>query len=260
VRTPGSMEVIQLGADSNAGWSDEPALGRIFASRPGAHGDWRLAKVCQVCGDLAAVKCWEEWCAAHVEGAEFKGFRGHHQQCQEVAPGALAARSYRFCEICRGTVWHVAERRIGLSWVCPACELGVRQTGHDPQLILEDVARARFERCARIPPTSAPAKIHAIGWPQAERVRPPVDWLPPGLYRCPDCSQVRGLAWAPAAGGGLTHWRSVCICDGMTCRRCAINRIRRPISDYYNPRDGMFWHVPYFVGMAPCRECRAEDA
>ncbi len=194
MRTPGSMEVIQLGADSNAGWSDEPALGRIFASRPGARGDWRLAKVCQVCGDLAAVKCWEEWCAAHVEGAEFRGFRGHHQQCQAVAPGAFAARTYRFCEICRGRVRHVAERRIGLSWVCLGCENRVRQAGHDPLLILEDLAHARFERCIRVPTTSGPAELDAAGWPQGQRVGPPAGWLPPGLYRCPDCVQVRGLA------------------------------------------------------------------
>lgn len=240
--------------------SDEPALDQALGERPGARGDWRLAKICQACGDLATVKCWEEWCAAHVEGAEFRGFRGHHQQCQAVAPGAFAARTYRFCEICRGRVRHVAERRIGLSSVCLGCEHRVRQAGHDPLLILEDLAHARFERCIRVPTTSGPAELDAAGWPQGQRVGPPAGWLPPGLYRCPDCVQVRGLAWAPAPEGGVTHWRSVCICDGITCRRCATNRIRQPVSDYYNPRDGMFWHVPYFVGMAPCRECRAENA
>ena len=43
---------------------------------------------------------------------------------------------------------------------------------------------------------------------------------------------------------------------GITCRECGDTRIRRPISDYYNLADGRFWHVPYFVGMYPCRECR----
>jgi hypothetical protein len=253
------MEVIRLASEVSAGSSDEPALDQILAARPGARGEWRQAKVCQVCGDLATVTSWEEWCAAHVEGAEFKGFHGHHEQCQAVAPGAFAARSYRFCEACRGTVWHVAERRLGLSWVCPACEVRVRQAGHDPRLVLEELARARFEGCSRAPTVSGPATIHWWGWPQADRVPPPADWLPPGLYRCPDCSQVRGLAWGPASKGGLTHWKSVCICEGIICRRCETNRVRRPISDYYNPRDGAFWHVPYFGGMLPCRKCRDED-
>jgi hypothetical protein len=49
-----------------------------------------------------------------------------------------------------------------------------------------------------------------------------------------------------------------CICDGILCRRCKINRIHRPISNVWDERGG-FGHIPYFAAMASCNECRAKQ-
>lgn len=241
-----------------AGSSDEQALDEVLKRGPGAGRDWRLAKVCQVCGELATVTTWEEWCAAHLEGGEFKGFRGGHERCNLLANGAFAARTYRFCDICRATVWHVTERRLGLAWACPCCEVRVREAGHDPGLVLTDLARLRFEARGRRAIGTAAARLDPSAWPAGPRLAPPPDWLPPGLYRCSDCAQIRGRAWSAALDGELIKTKSTCLCEGIACRECGDTRIRRPISDYYNLADGRFWHVPYFVGMFPCRECRTE--
>ncbi len=244
-------------ASNPAGSSDEQALDEVLKRRPGAGRDWRLAKVCQVCGELATVTTWEEWCAAHTEGGEFKGFRDGHERCNLLADGGFAARAYRFCEICRATVSHVAERRLGLAWACPCCEVRVREAGHDPLLVLADLARLRFEAAERTAAGTAAGMLDPSGWPEGPRVAPPPDWLPPGLYPCPDCTLIRGRAWVAGFDGKLMQAKSTCLCEGITCRRCGDTRIHRPISDYYNLADGRFWHVPHFVGMFPCRECRA---
>jgi hypothetical protein len=62
--------------------------------------------------------------------------------------------------------------------------------------------------------------------------------LPRGLRICPDCGEARGTT--PAG------WVSACWCSGLVCNRCG-GRARRPITDYYDLRDGRWWHVPYFA-------------
>lgn len=64
--------------------------------------------------------------------------------------------------------------------------------------------------------------------------------LPPGLKVCSVCREVRGLT----ADGRV----SACPCSGLVCNRCG-GRARRPVTDYYDPSDGQWWHVPYFVLM-----------
>jgi hypothetical protein len=66
----------------------------------------------------------------------------------------------------------------------------------------------------------------------------PMPPLPEGLSVCAECGAVRGHATA----GGL----SVCYCQGVICNWCGA-RLRRPISDYYEPRSGRWLHVPYFA-------------
>jgi len=61
--------------------------------------------------------------------------------------------------------------------------------------------------------------------------------LPAGLRICRTCHEVRGTD----SDGDV----SACYCSGLICNACGA-RARRPITDYYDWRDGMWWHVPYF--------------
>jgi DNA-binding response OmpR family regulator len=64
-----------------------------------------------------------------------------------------------------------------------------------------------------------------------------------------------------AAEGGISDERSTCLCRGLICSECGRRRMRRPISDYYDPEDGRWWHVPYFAAITrKCPHCnRLED-
>lgn len=95
----------------------------------------------------------------------------------------------------------------------------------------------------------------------AEQVTPAVRFVPPGLFRCPVCSEYRGFieiddqsAHSRCNGDFLTVQ---CICDGIPCPRCGVNRIRRPISNVWTERGG-FGHVPYFAAWFGCKECCAK--
>jgi hypothetical protein len=72
--------------------------------------------------------------------------------------------------------------------------------------------------------------------------------LPPGLRICDGCGEVRGTT--PSGE------KSMCLCDGLVCRDCGRRAVRRPISNYFDPDDGGWWHVPWFAatGMR-CRDC-----
>ena len=85
--------------------------------------------------------------------------------------------------------------------------------------------------------------------------------LPAGLYPCGECGAVRGETrelpddWDPDEEGETIT--STCLCDGLPCLSCETGRRRRPISDYYDPEDGQWWHVPWFMGHSrECRDCR----
>lgn len=63
--------------------------------------------------------------------------------------------------------------------------------------------------------------------------------LPDGLSVCATCGDIRGRT----PDGRL----SVCFCQGVVCDWCGA-RLRRPVSDHYDPRDGGRWlHTPYFA-------------
>jgi hypothetical protein len=64
------------------------------------------------------------------------------------------------------------------------------------------------------------------------------------LTRCNDCGELRGGS-------------CLCLCDGLVCAACGRDRIRRPISAYYDESTGEIIHVPYFTGLKPCRLCDA---
>jgi hypothetical protein len=90
--------------------------------------------------------------------------------------------------------------------------------------------------------------------------------VPQGLFRCPVCSEWRGVTKAKEVFGPDSFFEDEdperpvsisCICDGIPCPRCKRNRIYRPISNQWDERNG-FGHNPWFMGQAPCKMCRAE--
>lgn len=87
--------------------------------------------------------------------------------------------------------------------------------------------------------------------------------LPEGLYLCRECGAVRGETrelpddWIPDEEGETAT--STCFCEGLICSRCGRRRRRRPISDYYDPADRRWWHVPSFAAHSRvCNDCRSE--
>jgi hypothetical protein len=130
--------------------------------------------------------------------------------------------------------------------------------------VLRDLAERRYHEYIRIPPKARPGKEIPYGegdWAVRMLTRewaefPALDrWLPPGLSVCSACGTVRGETPGPLKGGRIGLWTSTCLCGGPFCRRCRRNRIRRPISDYYDREDGDWCHGPSFAAMAGCREC-----
>jgi hypothetical protein len=74
--------------------------------------------------------------------------------------------------------------------------------------------------------------------------------LPPGLRICERCGDARGTT----PDGRV----SACYCSGLVCNRCGERR-HRPITDYYDLRDGTWTHVPSFALMAhTCRPAPGE--
>lgn len=70
--------------------------------------------------------------------------------------------------------------------------------------------------------------------------------------------RARGLRHVWGRRGTTERGRTwLRLCDGIDCRRCALGRIRRPISDHFDPETGRFWHTPYFASIAPCEFCQA---
>jgi hypothetical protein len=79
--------------------------------------------------------------------------------------------------------------------------------------------------------------------------------LPDGLFVCPNCGGIRGTEVTPTSDGVELGATSLCLCDGIVCRYCGEGRVRRPISDWYDPEKSGWWHTPYFGGMRQCAEC-----
>jgi hypothetical protein len=50
-----------------------------------------------------------------------------------------------------------------------------------------------------------------------------------------------------------------CLCKGILCPRCKKNKIHRPISNSYDPKNNTIGHWPWFTGWMPCEECRKKD-
>ncbi len=107
------------------------------------------------------------------------------------------------------------------------------------------------------------------------KVTPPADApllpVPDGLSRCPTCDEYRGVMALKDIPNLDPSYRDVnpdtplrvqCICDGVLCPRCKVNRFHRPTSNVWTERGG-FFHIPDFRSLIPCDECnekRNEEA
>jgi len=108
-----------------------------------------------------------------------------------------------------------------------------------------------------IPLTTSPSAATKL----SGTATPPLLPVPSGLARCPVCNEYRGTidlddqsVHSRCKGDFLTVQ---CICDGIPCPCCKINRIHRPISNIWTERGG-FGHIPYFAAFGSCNDCRAK--
>jgi hypothetical protein len=256
VLKPGSMEVILLAATSDRRELTERWIKDIIKIEPASLGQWAAGKVCQVCGEIATVSRWEEWVAAHSQGGEFAGFRKNHEMCTAAVTGSFSHGASRFCELCQDQLSPVAERRFWLSWLCEPCETRIRKSGHALELFLDALEKLRFAHYESDPVGPSEERTDDFEWLEREVIAPPVGWLPPGLYRCEECGEIRGTTWGPCEDGSVVHSKSTCICEGIVCRQCGQGRLHRPISDLYHLEDSHFWHFPYFTAAGGCDRCR----
>jgi len=76
-----------------------------------------------------------------------------------------------------------------------------------------------------------------------------------GVRRCERCGEIRGRflqALLLGYGGTIT-----CICEGIKCRYCNRNRVRRPLTDHIGDDSIGSRHTAWFGYLIPCTECQA---
>jgi hypothetical protein len=262
------MEVISIPQSAGEGEFTERELVEILSNGPCEPVvSFFAGRVCQACGEISTYSGELDQAAGHIHGGEFVGFANGHEECQyKPAIGGRHRRPFRFCEVCQERTRTHAERRFGRYWLCPECDERLEAAGHPAEAVLHDLAERRYHEYRRLPAAARPGKEIPrdeddwIGqWVRGEKAEFPLleGWLPPGLSTCPVCGTIRGETPGPLKDGQVGLWKSTCLCEGPFCRRCKRNRIRRPVSIYYDPDDGEWWHVPYFAAMAECRECRS---
>lgn len=90
--------------------------------------------------------------------------------------------------------------------------------------------------------------------------------IPDGLAQCADCGEFRGEVRLRELSNQLSPAddpeeiiRITCLCQGIPCPKCKVQKIHRPISNSYDPETNTFSHWPYFSGMMPCALCRREQ-
>lgn len=105
--------------------------------------------------------------------------------------------------------------------------------------------------------------------------------IPLGLEQCPVCGEYRGTVSGRDLNWNLegldesdeldriviemrledmgSEFTVTCLCDGIPCPRCHVNKIHRPISNSYDPETNEIGHWAYFTAMMPCPACRAKE-
>jgi hypothetical protein len=83
----------------------------------------------------------------------------------------------------------------------------------------------------------------------------------PRLYRfdgqCRACGEFRGKINVLPSGGTMIDARQLaCRCESIPCRYCKDGRVRRPLSEHFDPerRPG---RMPWFGYLVPCGDCQA---
>ena len=75
--------------------------------------------------------------------------------------------------------------------------------------------------------------------------------------QCLRCGEFRGKIVVKPQGAMLLDTRQLsCRCTSVACRYCGEGRVRRPLSEHFDPerRSG---HVPWFGYLVPCGNCQA---
>ena len=75
--------------------------------------------------------------------------------------------------------------------------------------------------------------------------------------QCPTCGEFRGKIHVMPGGGVLIDTRQLaCRCESIPCRYCEEGRVRRPLSEHFDPerRAGC---MPWFGYLVPCGGCQA---
>lgn len=88
--------------------------------------------------------------------------------------------------------------------------------------------------------------------------------IPEGFIKCGVCGECKGktkkknLNWGmPLSDEELEDYVGVsCICEGILCPKCKINKIHRPGSNEYDEKDNQIWHSPILPCAPLCSECR----
>ena len=127
----------------------------------------------------------------------------------------------------------------------------------------ESVVVALFEpRASSLAPAPQPELAQPAATKTPDLDTRPILPVPPGLSRCPVCNQYRGTI---GIDDESIHSRKKgdslevqCICDGILCPRCKVNRTLRPGTNQWGDRGG-FGHTSYLAAGLPCRECWAKD-
>lgn len=94
--------------------------------------------------------------------------------------------------------------------------------------------------------------------------------IPDGFLKCEQCGEYRGktrannLNWevSPDVGGKSRSEELIsvtCLCDGIVCSQCKINKIHKPGSNTYDRVENRIEHWFYLSGMFPCAECRKKN-
>lgn len=94
--------------------------------------------------------------------------------------------------------------------------------------------------------------------------------IPPGLVRCKTCGDFNGttiekyLCHSPEELSCPLYdpearLKVICLCHGPLCRGCGVNRIRRPISEFYSWKHNTVLHVPWFMACRLCDSCSSRQ-